>query len=233
MAAELVERDYARTWVADAERRNTWALEEKTRALRWHHGRNYRFHNSARWGGSPTDSTAHTSVSDVTKTGRLWDDCALFVRNRHNVWIFDGVRLETAIYHFPTTMTRTWNKKEQIVEVESWIAPSWKRITEIPDLHDRMFVAENTPICLERILQACLTPKNVDLVYFMDMILVAETYAKSIDDCFGELLGLLEDFDKSWFGRGYSCPNQWDEGANRATSQRAGGWRSKSFVEAN
>jgi len=112
-----------------------------------------------------------------------------------------GMRLETAVHYLPTVRTRRWNNADNNVTAESWIVPAWKRARNPPLRHERMFTEANSPVGPPQLLEACLSSQN-DLAYLMDIVLAAEMQDLRADDCFVELLGCLEDFDKRRFGSG-------------------------------
>jgi hypothetical protein len=112
-----------------------------------------------------------------------------------------GTRLETAVCGLPTTRTRRWNDADETVTAESWIVPAWKRTAIPPHRHGRMSTEENSPVGPQRLLEFCVARQD-DLTYLMNMVLAAEMHDLRADDCFVEILGCLEDFDKTQFGSG-------------------------------
>lgn len=112
-----------------------------------------------------------------------------------------GTRLKSAIHYLPTSKMRRWNDSDEAITAESWIVPAWKRASTAPDRFGRMFIEANSPAGPEQLLQLCLSGSQ-DLFYLMNMILAAESNDLRPDDCFVELLGCLEDFDRTRLGSG-------------------------------
>ncbi|PHQ70791.1 MAG: hypothetical protein COB93_04680, partial [Sneathiella sp.] len=57
-------------------------------------------------------------------------------------------------------------------------------------------------VSIENIFDHIVSDKDGALTYFMDMVLKAEVYERRLDDGFIELIGLLENFHKTYFGSG-------------------------------
>jgi hypothetical protein len=168
--------------------------------------------------GSRIEVTSYSSAAESNGAIPLTQHTRLAIRFTHPVdyetamqvggiaeTLFDfliGRRLESAVYFLTTTETRSWNEKEEDVVAESWVVPAFKRDTNLPDRFSRIFTESNSPVGIDRLLSACLNPTSADLIHFMNMVLAAEMYDLKLDDCFIEMLGCLEDFDRSRFGSG-------------------------------
>ncbi|MFG1433399.1 hypothetical protein V5F44_17720, partial [Xanthobacter sp. V2C-8] len=114
-----------------------------------------------------------------------------------------GARVQTPIYHLPTTYKRVWNGDECEVVAEFWCRPISRdnRREATPEAHNRLTFEQRSSVPLDSLLNH-VSESSDELIFLADKIQSVEDYDISITQGYGELLGCLEAFDDRTFGSG-------------------------------
>ena len=109
-----------------------------------------------------------------------------------------GTRLEYPVIWLPVAPDAA---SRQDLVAEAHVVPTWRRERHPPHWLQRFSVERGSPVPVEGVLAFCLEPRE-NILYLMDLVLASEGNDTRADDCYGEMLGCLEDFDTAQNGSG-------------------------------